>query len=255
MLAATIAMAWGVGIWTVTTAYLYWQWFHYTRQSYGIERAYRHKSDPNALIDDRLTKWSLYLVPLAGIVYRSWQAQDTFLGMPVRVIPIPDVVMLTVSCIAGAVFAAWLGRQVIAAAQGRLAATHFAYLLSHYIIFVTGYLVIEDVTSGWLVLNIWHNIQYIMFVWAFNNRRFKDEVDPARPFISKLCQTRNMVAYFAVCLSISSAAYFALQVAGSAANPVPVALVGAIAINFHHYVVDGMIWKRKRTQPKAATAS
>ena len=33
------------GSWFLATAYLYWQWFHYARQSYGIERAYRRKAD------------------------------------------------------------------------------------------------------------------------------------------------------------------------------------------------------------------
>ena len=30
-------------------------------------------------------------------------------------------------------------------------------MASHFTIFYVGYLVIEDITHGWLVLNVWHN--------------------------------------------------------------------------------------------------
>lgn len=44
VLVATVALALGVGLWTIGTIYLYWQWFHYTRQSWGVSQAYRQKS-------------------------------------------------------------------------------------------------------------------------------------------------------------------------------------------------------------------
>jgi len=34
---AGVVLAWAIfGSWVLTTAYLYWQWWHYTRQSYGV---------------------------------------------------------------------------------------------------------------------------------------------------------------------------------------------------------------------------
>ena len=41
VLAAAVSAVMVVGGWVLSTTYLYWQWFHYTRQSYGIERVYR----------------------------------------------------------------------------------------------------------------------------------------------------------------------------------------------------------------------
>ena len=41
VLAAVMAMVLGVGAWLVVTIYFYWQWFHYTRQSYGISAGVR----------------------------------------------------------------------------------------------------------------------------------------------------------------------------------------------------------------------
>ena len=42
--AFTIGIALVVGEWLVATVYLYAQWFHYTRQSYGISRMYLRKA-------------------------------------------------------------------------------------------------------------------------------------------------------------------------------------------------------------------
>ena len=251
VLAATAALAWGAGLWLLATIYLYWQWFHYTRQSFGVERMYRRKADPQALIHDKITHYAFYLVPLAGIVYRSWQQPKLYIGLSVWTFPIPDVVMFAVAAVAAGSFLLWLATEMRALWQGRLAPAHFLYMLSHFTIFTIGYLLIEDVTTGWLVLNVWHNIQYIMFVWWFNNNRFKDTVDPQRPFLSKLCHSNRVLGYLGMCLVTSTVIYVLLRAGGSLADPVPVALVSMMSINFHHYLVDGMIWKRK----KAAVAS
>ena len=56
--AGTVAMGYFLGFWAVATTYLYWQWFHYTRQSYGIMRFYYRKSGPVAAADERLTTWA-----------------------------------------------------------------------------------------------------------------------------------------------------------------------------------------------------
>src|SRR5262245_45219039 len=40
---ATLIVVYLFGLWTVVSLYFYWQWFHYTRQSWGISRSYRGK--------------------------------------------------------------------------------------------------------------------------------------------------------------------------------------------------------------------
>ncbi len=68
-----------VGGWVLPTAYFYWQWFHYTRQSYGIERVYRAKASEGGIDEatpgsDLVTRAALYLPPLWGILLRSYQS-------------------------------------------------------------------------------------------------------------------------------------------------------------------------------------
>ena len=62
------------------------------------------------------------------------------------------------------------------------------YMCSHIKIFGFGYLQIDDINHGWLVLNVWHYAQYILTVWLFNNNRFKDGIHPKHRFLSYLSQ-------------------------------------------------------------------
>ena len=43
MLGAVLLACLALGTWILTTVYLYWQWWHYTRQSYGVSRIYQRK--------------------------------------------------------------------------------------------------------------------------------------------------------------------------------------------------------------------
>jgi hypothetical protein len=136
--------------------------------------------------------------------------------------------------------------------KGRLAFAHTLYMLSHHLVFLTGYVLIPDVTAGWLVLNVWHNVQYIMFVWNFNNGRFQDRIDPQAKFLSTLCQRQNVLSYLALCVGIATAVYLLIHQASTSifqTSAIQAALIASMIINFHHYVVDGIIWKRKKPQP------
>ena len=246
----TLAAVISCGYWVLPTVYLYWQWFHYTRQSYGIERIYRRKAGATVRIDDYLTVRTLYLLPLAGILYRSYQGQARFLDMEIWYLPIRWPVLAAVAGVTGVAMAAWCYQIFRAWMEKRLAVPHTLYVLSHHLIFLTGYILIEDITVGWLVLNVWHNIQYILLVWLYNNNRFRKGIDQQAPFLSTLSQTRNVLFYFGFCLAISTAVYAVLRHATHAASmgsAIPVTLIVFMIINFHHYVVDGIIWKG-RTQ-------
>jgi hypothetical protein len=249
--AGTVAMGYFLGFWAVATTYLYWQWFHYTRQSYGIMRFYYRKSGPVAAADERLTTWALYLLPLWGILYRSFQRPPKFLGLEVKYFPTHEYLVYGVGAVVIAFQAYWLWRQFMAWRERRLPVALSLYMLSHFIIFFVGYIAIDNISFGWLVINVWHNAQYIFFVWRFNTNRFQGGVDERRLFLSTLSQPRplNMILYFLVCLSVSTLVYASLvivfQMEIFAAIPLATILVYQ-SINFHHYIVDGLIWKVRR---------
>lgn len=255
---AVLALVLSAGLWVVATIYLYWQWYHYTRQSEGISKAYGGKSRDRQLGDLRIGRLAFYMVPAAGILAASARDPDKFLGMPVATLPVPDGLVLPILALAATAFAAWVWEQFKAWRAGQLALPYVLYVTSHFVIYSTAYIWLENLDHGWLVINIWHNAQYIGFVWLFNNRRFGGKVSAEHPFISTISQNRRFLLYTAVCLTISTAIYYllgafavdglkdVLHISAPAA-----ALIIYQTINFHHYVVDATIWKLRKKPIRA----
>jgi hypothetical protein len=241
----TLAIAYGFGLWTIVSVYFYWQWFHYIRQSWGISRAYRAKQKDALYEDGWLDQTIFYALPVAGMLHRSYQDPGQFIGMELRVIPVPEIAVSVAWAAAVVLLAYWALRRVQAWREGRLAALHTVYMLTHFAVFAVAYYLIEDVTYGWLVINIWHNAQYVLFVWLFNTRRFKDGVDPEARFLSYISQPGRLWLYMTSCILITGVIYWAvlgtldaLLFAGVSATVVLYQIV-----NFHHYIVDSKIWK------------
>jgi hypothetical protein len=237
------ALVFGIGAWTLPSLYFYWQWFHYTRQSWGVSQVYRRKAGGIPDEDPLATKLVIYLVPLVGVLYRSAQNPSSFLGLELRMLPVPDLAVDFAGLAALAAIAWWATLRVQAWRRGQLPVAHTLYVASHVAIFLTGYLLIDDISVGWLVVNVWHNAQYVLFVWLFNNNRFRGGIEPKARFLSMLSQTRNVWLYFAVCVGISTAVYLALQ---SVIAAVPILMAVYQAINFHHYIADSVIWKVRK---------
>ncbi len=246
----TMLVAWQFGVWVIVSVYFYWQWWHYTRQSWGISRAYRSK-DRNQLYEDGwLDQAIFYALPVLGILNRSNQNPGTFITFDLWSLPVAGVIVQLAWFLTIPLLLAWLWRRWTAWRQGRLAIVHTLYMLSHFAIFALGYLVISDVTVGWLVINIWHNAQYILFVWMYNSRRFKDGVDPQARFLSYISQPGRLWLYLISCVAITGVVYIGiigtmewLFYAGLSATIIVYQIV-----NFHHYVVNSMIWKVRKPQ-------
>lgn len=254
MLATTFAIGLSSGEWILATVYMYWQAFHYARQSYGIAQMYARRPENGGAVNQALTRWMLYAVPLWGVLHRSYQAPAQFLGLDIRWLPTPEIAVRIAGALAFVLVAWWCVTQLRLARANQLPVSHTLYVCSHIVLFAVGYIFIDDVDTGWLVVNIWHNAQYLLFVWYFNNKRFAERVDPERQFLSRLSLRRNAVWYVATCLAISTVAYALLFLLSRevALPAVTLAFLVAQAINYHHYIVDGVVWRRRAvaaTQP------
>ncbi len=254
VLVATLAAYYTFGLWSIISVYFYWQWFHYTRQSWGVSRAYRAK-DRGALYEDGWHDQAIfYAVPVLGILNRSYQNPGRFIGLELRVIPVPFALVAASAGVTALLLGYWAVRRVQAWREGRLAGVHTAYMLSHFLIFSVGYLVIPDVTYGWLAINIWHNAQYILFVWLFNTRRFSNGVVPEARLISYISQPHRLWLYLGSCLLITGILYLGVirAVDWFFFAGVSSTLVLYQVLNFHHYLVDSRIWKRPKAQAARA---
>jgi hypothetical protein len=114
-------------------------------------------------------------------------------------------------------------------------------------IFLLGYVWIDDANVGWLAINVWHNLQYVLIVWMVNVKKYGGRVDANEPLLSRISQPGRPLTYFTCCLVITTIVYLGL-------NRFTVLVMGGglaatlglyMGINFHHYVVDALIWKRR----------
>ena len=250
---AVVLLAAFGGAWVVTTTYLYWQWWHYTRQSEGISKAYAGKSRDKDTGNPLIQRATFYAVPIAGILTISHRNPIEFLYFPVKTLPVADVVLYGVYIVTAALLIMWVIEHVKAWRAGKLAVPFVAYMLSHFAIYATAYVLIETLNYGWLAINIWHNAQYILFVWLYNNRRFNGKVSEQQKFLSTISQNGRFVMYIATCLTLSTLIYFLISSfladaisSTFAMTATMTALIIYQTLNFHHYIVDSVIWKLRK---------
>jgi hypothetical protein len=143
------------GLWAVTTIYLYWQWYHYARQPWGIAQAYRRKAGQK-ISRPWLEQVVFYAIPLAGVFWRSAQEPTAFLGLDVRFLPVPVWLAEFSLWAALAIMVFWLLYRLATRELPRTLG-HSLFLASHWLIFGVSYIVIDNINHGWLVINIWHN--------------------------------------------------------------------------------------------------
>jgi hypothetical protein len=256
MTTMTVVVAFTAGAWVIASTFLYLQWFHYMRQGYGISRMYFRATTVGQVAGSRdlVTDAVIYLVPIYGIAARSATIGDTFLSLPIKPVVLPPDLVSALGAVAAMAVGAWVlqtARQIV---RGTFAPAYAGFVLSHVAIFMTAYVVIDNANVGWLAINIWHNFQYVLVVWMTNVKRFAGGIDPEARFLSGLSQPRRVASYFGCCIAISTFVYLGIdRIAGFVMGPGMNATLGIyMGINFHHYVVDAVIWRRKRVAAAAA---
>lgn len=251
VLAAIVLCAVVGSVWLIATIYLHWQWWHYTRQSEGIEKSIRFKTLSKMNGSDKLSRLVFYATPLATFLFMSSKDHATFLFMPVKTLPILPVIANVLLLIAACLFLFWLFLQLKEVKKQKISRNHFLYLISHHAIYLVAYVLFDDITIGWLAINVWHNAQYILFVWHFNNK-FSDGIDRKHFIISWLSQKTpsRIFLYFSVCIIATFTFYSLIDVSIkylSNYTALPLVVIAYQAVNFHHYVVDSMIWKIRKS--------
>lgn len=245
------------GAMALTTLYIHWQLFHYVRQSEGISKAYASRQGDRGLPNRPAIRIAFYLVPTVAFLTMAARSDGRFLNFPVWLpaLPMPVLAFLWLAALASLTWA--VSECVRIARRGQLSLQYAHYLLSHVAVFVIAYALIGETTISWLMANIWHNAQYLMFVWKANQQRFKGQVHPRAQVLSTLCKPRNLLIYVMACLTLTFVIYMGterlLSWAGStfAIEPILAAAILYQAFNFHHYIVDAIIWRR----PKAHAAT
>jgi hypothetical protein len=168
----------------------------------------------------------------------------------VKVLVLPSEAITALGCAATVAGVMWAVRSATAFMRGTLDPLYAGFVLSHIAIFLVAYIAIEDGNTGWLAINVWHNFQYVLVVWMMNTKKYANGIDPAARFISRISQSGRIATYFVSCIAISTVVYLTLGSVVSAMGGGLAITVGIyMGINFHHYIVDALIWKRRRVVP------
>lgn len=262
VLAATAGVAVGIGVWVVITVYFFWQWYHYVRQSYGIATFYTRKQSrpsPYPAEEKLLNNLVVWSVPVWGILYRCHQGWEQFLFHDIWMPAVPLFAVQVAGTVAAVSTLIWALTRALAWYQRRLSLAHTMFVASHICAFYVGYIVIDNINIGWLTANIWHNAQYVLFVWLYNTNRFKDPAQHKGTVMAYISQRRfkHVLAYFAFCLAATTLVYGAMNqsfqmIAGDDRKLLTLLYVMTFqAVNFHHYVVDSLIWKARHKKNRA----
>ena len=248
VLGALVAIALAYEVAGLFTLYFVAQGYHVARQSFGIVRAYR-RSGLNPLRPDMLTEALVYLIPLWGLLVRCAEAPTDFLGYPIQLPAVSVQMAEAVGLVAIVCSGCWLWRQGRVALSGQIDWRHDCFVASHVCVCLVAYLWIADITLGWLVINLWHNLQYLLFVWVKNLRR-DQQVLGHRVLVG---MWKSAVRYGSLCLLLGGVLYLAVDWVGAQLLwlGLPTVLIAHFTLNFHHYLMDGVIWRRRRMRPES----
>ncbi|TGL24448.1 hypothetical protein EHQ46_04855 [Leptospira yanagawae] len=231
--------------------YFVGQFYHTVRQSWGILQSYRRNAGGLSWDSEVLSEVTVWSVPIWGFLYRCSQRPDEFLFQEFWLPPVPKFVVDLVGVITLMLWLYWVYSRIISFRRGKLPMGHSIFMVSHFFVFFVGYIFIDELCSGWLLVNVWHNVQYIVFVWVYNRSRFRLGIDPKAKVLSWLSQvgSGNAILYFLFTITLALPIYYLLPELGYSLDEffkrqlVPMSVVLAMSLTFHHYIIDGVIWK------------
>jgi len=230
----------------IGAVYFYWQTFHYARQVWGVDRLYARKA--GQLAPDRLTEVLVYLIAGAAMSHRSLVGVVNFGGQEIHFLPIPFWFAWGLDGITLLVALAWIGRAISNPEVARVKPIRATFMATYALVFALGYGVIGDFLTGWVVVNIWHNLQYVVLVRILNEDRFAGDRRDTPGWVARSSQPAQAVPYFALMVALGVLLTVALESLSRLpfATLIPLTFAASMSFNFHHYIVDGIIWRTRK---------
>lgn len=260
VLLALFGLGQAFGLKGLYVLYFFGQFFHTVRQSWGLAQQYRRQAGGMQWDSVRLSEVTLWSVPVWGFLNRCAERPDEFLFQDFWLPPVPRLAATIAGLASAALWLYWICTRVLAYRRGELPLGHTLYMLSHFAVYLGGYILIGELCSGWLLVNVWHNVQYLAFVWIYNRNRYATGVDHRTHVLSWLSQPGiiRMSLYFLATIALALPIYYLLPQLGMTLDSllknlaVPAAMTIGLTLTFHHYIADGIIWKRRNNPGEPA---
>lgn len=184
--------------------YFFWQQFHYAKQNYGI-------GAERGMLDQIFYLGSAFI----GVMAIFSDGPQSFFGYMLSN-PLPfalsSLFLISLNAFLACVY-------LLMRPAGRY------HAVSHVLIFTLAYSVSEHFAEGWLYLNIFHNLQYLKFMHAYEKK----------------------FSFFVMPVVLSAVFYFLQKYNVSVA----LSVISMMALNFTHYTFDALIWKSGRGRQAA----
>lgn len=209
-LGSVIAISNVSGLVFLYSVYFYWQQFHYGKQNFGLSR-WNTSEAPKYF--DKIFYLSIVGLSLIGLLSDGPQAFFGYvLYTPITVF-LPKYAIFTSMIVLTGFYVYFRPQQI-------------RHALSHTLILSFAYLYCEHFALGWLLLNIFHNLQYLKFMKTYEDR------------------FSFILAPVVLTLALYILQFHLLK--GLIVFSLPISLVLMLALNFTHYSLDGLIWKKNR---------
>jgi len=234
-------------LWILGSVYFYWQWWHHSRQSYGLGRKYQHSKEYQlSPLDSKLNDLVIWSVAILGIALKSNLAGDRYENIPIKVLhlPIDLIVFLLISVLVYIIF--YLGRQLHLMLTHKIVQGLFLihWAIQSFVFICFFGLLPTDI--GIIAASFWHCTQYISYTHCHQQRKANSNM-LQHPFWKNLFQTDNWMVYLGVLLAFSFLIP-AFKVGFGALQLSSLALAFSMGLTFHHYILDGLIWTRKEIE-------
>lgn len=190
--------------------YFFWQQFHYGKQNFGLSM-WKNSDAPNMW--DKTFYLGIVALSLIGLL---GDGPQSFFGYALY-----SPFNGTISKLA--IFATMAATTALYICLRPKQITH---ALSHTLIFSFAYLYCEHFALGWLLLNIFHNLQYLKFMKSYEQK------------------LSFLWVPFLLTVGLYLVQFHVLK--GFILFSLPLSLGLMLALNFTHYTLDGLIWKKNR---------
>ena len=196
-----------IGFVTIYSFYFYWQQFHYTKQNIGIGIWKKQKRSQKELLIDYIFYFSTSILSIAanfsdgGVQFFGYSLINPFSLItfePHYVIGFNLLILLL-----------YLSQRPKA----------WKMAITHTIIYSLAYLLLNNFVLGWILLNIFHNSQYLIF----------------------MKQEESNLQYLFYAIALTLAIYLVLHLESFFSLTISIML----SLNFTHYIFDTFIWKKK----------
>ncbi|GAF94319.1 unnamed protein product [marine sediment metagenome] len=223
--------------------YLTWSPYHYAAQAYGLAVMYSYRSGCALSADNKKMLWWVSMLPFLTVFLTSRQIGIHWLLDVVHVTLPGSIEAFLQQNLAEAIkwlsFAAPVLLYYIVAKSksGPMPLISIMAVATNAIWFA-----VLNSTEAFFWATVFHGIQYLAIVIVFHVRDKLAEPDNRRGV------AYHVIWFYTVCLAIGYALFNCLPLGYNFAGFPPVESVWIVlaAVNLHHFIVDGYIWRLKK---------